>query len=151
MKKNRTRKKERHWCLTLFLAVIFFSSFCKIFSPYLNVFYGKQNLLLSLLSFCHCVSVIAIFKWNKRGFWVFAITACLHILLNFYYFDHTYPAFMEIFRPNVVDYDWFTHVFVWIISSLGGLIGLVSLYALLQIGGNKKAWTQLEEHQYVEK
>ena len=82
MKKNRTRKKERHWCLTLFLAVIFFSSFCKIFSPYLNVFYGKQNLLLSLLSFCHCVSVIAIFKWNKRGFWVFAITACLHMLLD---------------------------------------------------------------------
>jgi hypothetical protein len=152
---NPATEKNRHWCLTLFLAIIFFSSLIKFFFwHWSGVFWGKTHpapLLLSPLSFCHCVSAIAIFKWKKWGFWLFAITACLHMLICFLYFDRISPAFREILRPNFETDYWFSCVISWIFSSLGGLIGLVSLYVLLQIGGDKKAWTQLEEHQYVEK
>jgi len=156
---NPATEKKRHWCLTLFLAIIFFSSFYKIIilHDYSWSFYGNKtsgpHLELSLFSLCHCVSAILIFKWKKWGFWLFAITACLHMLSNFWYFHHTYPAFLSLFEPVTFRFsdDYIQFVFDWIFSSLSGFIGLVSLYALLQIGGAKKAWTQLEEPPYVEK
>ena len=43
----------------------------------------------------------------------------------------------------------FEYVFGWLYSSIGGLIGIVSLYALLHIGGDKKAWTQLEKTSHI--
>ena len=74
------------------------------------------------------------------------------MFINFWYYHLTHPAFMEIFSPNEFEFSyWCRDVFNWIISSLGGVIGIVILYWVLHIGGDKKAWTQLEEHQYVEK
>ena len=137
------------------LIVIIIASFYNFFIGNSDEFKGLWRrgeyewlvLLLSCLSLVNFISVIGIFRWKKWGFWLFAVSACLHILINCYFWERFYHQFYPMlhvsssFRGVIM---WFEYVLSWLFSSIGGLIGIVSLYALLHIGGDKKAWTQLE-------
>ena len=149
-------EKERHWCLTVFLTVIIISSFYNFFignsdeykSFWRRADYGWLVLLLSCLSLVNFISAIGIFRWKKWGFWLFAVSACLHILINCYFWDRVYHQLYTLMFAVSLDFRgvimWFECIFGWLYSSIGGFIGIVSLYKLLHIGGDKKAWTQLE-------
>ena len=152
---NPAREKERHWCLTVFLIVILFTSFFNFFignSDQYGFLWRRAGydwvLLLSCLSLVNFIKAIGIFRWKKWGFWLFAVSACLHILINSYFWERVYDQVYLLmfhvssdFRGVIMSFEY---VFGWLYSSIGGLIGIVSLYKLLHIGGDKKAWTQLE-------
>ena len=149
---NPAREKERHWCLTVFLIVILFTSLLKLYAyDYRVIFYSfsrDTQFSLACLSLVNIISAIGIFRWKKWGFWLFAVSACLHILINCYYWDLFYDGLYTLMFAVSLDFrgviTWFECIFGWLYSSIGGFIGIVSLYKLLHIGGDKKGWTQLE-------
>ena len=130
--------KKRHGCLSVYLILIILgSSFTTLgnFSGLLlnavpeavnavpdvpaPVFPSWVYLVLGIFGLINIVSAFAIFKWKKWGFWLFTLTAFLTLCLNFY-------------------------AGVGIIPSLIGLTGVVILYGVLHIGGDKNGWTQLD-------
>ena len=77
---------------------------------------------LPVLASCAALNVvfaIALFAWKKWGFYGFVGTSIVALIVNL--------------RSGV-----------GIIPALFGLLGVVILYAVLHIGGARKAWPQLE-------
>lgn len=120
--------KQRHGCLTAFL----------VFSIILNALVSSMNLfagsmirqgypdmpgwalpVLGIAGIFNIVCLIALFRWKKWGFYGAAALAVLAFIVNLVVGLKIMQAFM-------------------------GLIGIAMLYGVLQIGGEKKGWTQLE-------
>jgi hypothetical protein len=74
---------------------------------------------LAIACIANVVFAVALFQWKKWGFYGFAATTVLALFINL-------KIGLQAGRV------------------LFGLIGIVILYAVLQIGGAKKGWTQLE-------
>jgi len=122
--------KKRHGCLLVYLILMLianaFNSFVYLNPPTLppemtemaNVI-GWLFPVMATVGLINLISTVAILKWKKWGFWLFTLTACVTICLNLY-------------------------AGVSIGSSMFGLVGVAILYGVLQIGGDKKGWTQLE-------
>jgi hypothetical protein len=74
--------------------------------------------VFSLFSILGIISVVAILRWMKWGFYVLCSMAVVGLAVNLY--AHVSP-----------------------LGAFSGLLGPVILYALLQLGGQSKAWSHL--------
>ena len=123
-------EKNRHGCLTAYLALLLvFNSLTALiyfvvprtdpehFSVVLLPSWAFP--LLGIGSLLNLVSAIAIFKWKKWGFGLYVLSAFSQIVLNFY-------------------------LGLGVGTAIGGLVGVAILYGVLQIGGDRKGWTQLD-------
>ena len=120
--------KTRHGCLTAWLTLVIVSSaLSAVTAPLFMAEYRRANPGLpawliwatALLSALNVVFAVALFRWKKWGFIGFCVTGVLAAALSLY-------AGLGIARAVLM------------------LIGVVILYGLLQVGGDKKAWPQLE-------
>ena len=75
--------------------------------------------VMAITGLLNLISAVAILRWKKWGFWLFANTSFITVWLN-------YTMGMS-FATSIV-----------------GLVGVAILYGVLHIGGDKKGWTQLE-------
>ncbi len=73
----------------------------------------------SLLALLNVVFAIALFNWKKWGFIGFCVTSILALAMNLY-------AGVGYRQSEI------------------GLLGVATLYAVLQIGEERKGWSQLE-------
>jgi hypothetical protein len=75
--------------------------------------------VLGVLCIINLVCVIALFKWKKWGFWGFLLISIVTIIINL-------------------------SIGLGLGQSLLGLVGVILLYAVLQIGKERKGWSQME-------
>lgn len=120
--------KTRHGCLTAWLILmIVANAFTAITTPLLAASIGQSIpgfpawvlWPISLLAVLNLLFAVALFYWKKWGFIGFCVTSILALALNLY-------AGIGVGRSAL------------------GLVGIAILYAVLQIGGDKRAWSQLE-------
>ncbi len=120
--------KQRHGCLTAWLIVMILANgFTAVITP-LTVSSIQQAIPgfptwivwpIALLAILNVVFAIALFNWKKWGFFGFLVNSLIAFGLNLY---------AGIGVPQAVL----------------GLVGIAFLYGVLQIGGERKGWTQLE-------
>ncbi|MEM8828568.1 MAG: hypothetical protein AAGE96_04325 [Cyanobacteria bacterium P01_G01_bin.19] len=123
-----TIKKRRHGCLTAWLifmilansvsALIYLlqAEAIRELSPNLP---GWSFPVLIGISMFNLVCAIALFRWKKWGFWGFLSSSIAAFILNL-------------------------SLGLGIGTSLSGLIGILILYGLLNLGDSNKGWSQLE-------
>ena len=123
--------KKRHGCLSVILILMIFGSAITAFgnfsaasnddelNPILMTLPSWVLPALGIFSLINIVSSFAIFKWKKWGFWLYALMAFFTLCINLY-------------------------VGLGIVQYLLGLTGVAILYGVLQIGGDKKGWSQLD-------
>jgi hypothetical protein len=75
--------------------------------------------VLGFLCIFNLVCVIALFKWKKWGFWGFLVSSIVAIIVNL-------------------------SIGLGFGQSLLGLVGIILLYAVLQIGKDRKGWSKME-------
>ena len=126
----KQRNKQRHGCLTAYLIFMIIVN-CITSISYLSYFFLSEKIknLSGLPIWMVCVMVIvgifnvscciAIFRWRMWGFWGFVCSAAMVFFFNLY-------------------------MGIGIISSLSGLLGIAFLFGVLQIGQDRKGWSQLE-------
>jgi hypothetical protein len=118
-----TKIKSRHWFLTTWLILMILGNISGaltyILMPqaysYLPGWIIPVNIAVSLINLG---SIIALFLWKKWGFWLLCGTCISVFVLNL-------------------------SIGVGIGPSILGLIGVPILFGVLQIGKEKKGWTQL--------
>ena len=121
--------KQRHGCLTVYLIfVIIVNALVALVYTFASGAI-EQNLpdsspewmipLMILLLVINIVGAIALFMWKKWGFFVLVGVMVISLVMN------------SIFLPNPT-------------GIAGAIVGFIILWAALQIGGDKKGWTQLE-------
>jgi hypothetical protein len=120
--------KSRHGCLTAWLVVIIVANSATTLTYLLASDAIRQTLpnipewafpVLIVFSLFNLVCAAALFKWKKWGFWGFCVSSVVALGVNL-------------------------SVGFGIFTALSGLIGIVLLYAVLQIGKENKGWPQLE-------
>ncbi len=74
---------------------------------------------MALVALLNVVSAVAILRWKKWGFWLFASTSFITFGINY--------SLGLSFATSIV-----------------GLLGIAILYGVLHMGRDKKGWTQLE-------
>jgi len=119
-----TTTPKRHWLLTAFLVfkmVAFSATFCMYAFAADRVIRAAPNTpRWVLVAYCFSAllgiaCVVALFRWIKLGFYVLCAMAVFHFATNLYSGFSVLGAFV-------------------------GLLGPVILYALLQLGGESRAW-----------
>ncbi len=120
--------KQRHGCLTAVLMFMLVANTCTVLIYLLWRDLVKQSLpgtplwalmVLGLLCLFNLVCTIALFKWQKWGFWGIVVSSVAALAVNL-------------------------SIGLGIGQSLFGLTGVVLLYAVLHIGKENKGWPQLE-------
>ena len=120
--------KQRHGCLTAFLVVAIIGNAVAVLlyifatGTVLQSFPGASPwtlVVLAVVGILNIVCLIALFKWKKWGFYAALVFSFV------------------TFAVNLV-------LGVGIIRAILGFIGIAILYGVLQIGGPRKGWTQLE-------
>ena len=126
----KERNKQRHGCQTVYLIFMIIVN-CITSISYLSYFFLSEEIknLSGLPIWAVCVLMIAgvfniscciaVFRWRVWGFWGFVCSASVVFFINLY-------------------------VGIGIISSLSGLLGIAFLFGVLQIGQDRKGWSQLE-------
>ena len=121
-------KKSRHGCLTAYLVlVIVVNSGVALFYLWGTGILKRAFpsappwlfVLMAFLNLFNLVFAIALFRWKKWGFWGFCGTTAIALVLNI-----------------------LLGMGIW--ATLNGVLGVIILYAILQIGTNNKGWSQLE-------
>jgi hypothetical protein len=120
--------KSRHGCLTVWLVIIIIGSSLSA----LMYLFGSEIIrrtfpdtpgwtfiILIVLSLFNIVCAIALLQWKKWGFWGICASSIAAIIINIV-------------------------IGLGIGYILSGLIGVVLLYAVLQIGKENKGWPQLD-------
>jgi hypothetical protein len=119
--------KERHGCLTAYLILMLIAnSATALLYLFSSEAIRKQNPnmpdwafpVLIAIGIINLVFAFALFQWKKWGFWGFVCTAVV------------------VFFINIA-------IGINPVSALGGLLGIPMLFFVLQIGKEKKGWTQL--------
>jgi len=118
--------KDRHGCLTTWLVLMIIVNALTALSYLgLTLFVRKTVapawalLVLAVACTANVAFAVALFRWKKWGFLGFLGTTALALVIN-----------LRIgIKPTF---------------AIVGLFGIVILYAVLQIGGEKKGWNQLE-------
>jgi hypothetical protein len=119
-------KKQRHGCLTAWLALMLLANSA---TALMYALAGGQiskaaempQWILTVFIFVAALNVVftlALFQWKKWGFWGFLLTTLVGMVLNI--------------------------IGGVITGAISGVLGVLLLYGVLQIGGEKKGWTQLE-------
>ena len=120
--------KQRHGCLTVFLVVMIIANAVTALVYILAGTSLRQSLgnlpgwalpVLTVLGIFNIVCAVALFQWKKWAFWVFLASAVITFAINL-------------------------SIGLGIGQSVLGLVGIAILYWVLQMGGEKKGWTQLE-------
>lgn len=121
-------QRKRHGCLTAVLifmivlnsayGLVFLLGLSEVHQMFPNI-PGWGFPLYGLLSLLTVVCAIALLKWKKWGFWGLCALSVIALVVN-------------------------VSAGFGMASSFGGVIGVLLLYGLLQIGKGKKAWPQLE-------
>jgi hypothetical protein len=120
--------KQRHECLTAWLILMIIANSLTVLIYVIASRKIKSNLphapawtmpTLTVACIANVVFSVALFQWKKWGFFGFVGTSILALVINL-------TIGLSI-----------GHVLL-------GLLGVVILYALLQVGEEKKGWTQLE-------
>ena len=121
-------EKQRHGCLTAWLILmIVANSLAAIVTP-MSVQNIQQTMPnfptwlvwpIVLMAILNIVFAVALFNWKKWGFFGFAATTIISFSLNIY-------------------------AGVGIAQSIVGLSGIAILFLVLQIGGERKGWVQLD-------
>lgn len=130
-----TNARQRHGCLTAWLILIMIVNslsslsylFFGVFSNQMNDLLASQGisiapgtyLVLVILGIFNVVCSLALWNWKKWGFYGFIASSVAAFIIN------------VSSGQNIV-------------SSLLGLIGIAILYGILNIGGEKQAWSRLE-------
>jgi len=125
---RRTGPKERHGCLTAWLCIIVLLNSLAL----VGLFYLQDAVALDqpalprwillvsmLLCSANVACAVALLNWKKWGFLGICITTTVAATLNVV----TSPKPLQI---------------------VGGFIGVAVLYGVLQMGGKRSAWSQLE-------
>lgn len=121
--------KKRQWALTVYLVFsivclsIMFISYRYMGSStaYTQKFSNAPSWALPALryvSLFHIICLVAIFRWKKWGFWGAVAASVLSVVINI------------IIQGKFIE-------------NLNDLISIAILYGVLQIGGERKGWTQL--------
>jgi xanthosine utilization system XapX-like protein len=118
--------KGRHGCLTAWLILMIIANAVTALTYVVLILFGRKTVapawaLLALAVACiaNVLFAVALFRWKKWGFFGFLGTTILTLVINLR--NGIKPTFASI-----------------------GLFGIVILYAVLQIGGERKGWNQLE-------
>ncbi|KAB0664032.1 hypothetical protein F6V25_14590 [Oryzomonas japonica] len=127
-----TMTKKRHWLLSIYivLSIVMLSIGFILFGHILGdprfmlmkkfpdvpkwVYYAIRFNFLF-----HIMSLVALFHWKKWGFYGAATACIISVILNI------------TLSGKVTE-------------NLSGLLSIVILFCVLQIGGERKGWTQLE-------
>ena len=118
--------KKRHGCLTACLILMILGSVLTILGNLSAAFLDAPiqiapswvYLMMAVGGLLNIVSLVAVFKWNKWGFWLFTITALFVFCINLY-------------------------SGAGIVPSLIGLTGVAFLLGALFVG-DKNGWSQLD-------
>jgi len=120
--------KQRHGCLTAWLVVMIIANSATALMYLLGSAAIKQNFpsapgwtfpVLAVMGIVNVVCAVVLFQWKKWGFFGFIATSAVTFMVNLM-------------------------VGLNIMQALLGLAGFAILYGVLQIGKEKKGWTQLE-------
>jgi hypothetical protein len=120
--------KQRHGCLTawLVLMIVINAATALIYlfgsgmiSESLPSSPGWLFPVLAVASIFNVICAVVLFKWKKWGFYGFVVTSVVAFVINLMIGINPAQAFL-------------------------GLVGLAILYGVLQIGGERKGWAQLE-------
>ena len=121
-------QKNRHGCLTAWLILMIIANSISALVYLLNSQAVQQALptapdwtfpVLTVVCIFNIVCAIALFNWKKWGFWGFLGSSVTALIINL-------------------------SIGLGIGQSLLGLLGIVLLYGVLNIGENNKGWPQLE-------
>jgi hypothetical protein len=120
--------KQRHGCLTAFLVLMIIANSVVAVMYLFGSAAIRQNVpsapgwafpVLAIGGIVNVVCAIALFQWKKWGFFGFIATAAVAFVVNLM-------------------------IGINILQALLGLVGIAVLYWVLQMGKEKKGWTQLE-------
>lgn len=127
---EETPVKERHGCLTAWLILLIAGnavlaalnlSWKALIDPGISTKMQHSMVVLAVLGFCNAGFAFALFRWKLWGFYGIVVTGIL--------------AFMINLNAGIAPID-----------ALPGLIGVVVLFAILQIRKNDvSAWDQMEK------
>jgi len=121
-------EKKRHGCLTAHLILIIVANSLTAIATPMSVQNIRQAIPgfptwvvwpIALMAILNVVFAVALFNWKKWGFFGFCGTATIAFALNIY-------------------------SGVGIGQSIVGLAGVAILFLVLQIGGERKGWVQLD-------
>ena len=116
-------QKKRHGCFTLFLIFMLYGVFLNVWIFYSIRRWQDTSIWLILFSvmliILDAVWVIALFKWQKWGFWGYCATRVANVIISLLIGESIFAAF-------------------------GPLLAIAIIYGVLQIGGENKGWSQLE-------
>lgn len=121
-------EKRRHGCLITYLILIILASSGTALLYLLAsdlIRETQPNMpdwafpVLIANSVLNLLWTIALFRWKKWGFWGFVVSAVISISVNL-------------------------SIDLSVLSALGGLVGVAVLFGVLQIGKEKKGWSQLD-------
>ena len=121
-------RKKRHGCLTTWLVFMMLGNSISALAYLFGSQIMRQILpdlptwvfpLLAIITTFNTICTIALFKWKKWGFWGFLGSSVAALIINL-------------------------SIGLGIGQSLFGLLGIVLLYGVLNIGRENKGWSQLE-------
>jgi hypothetical protein len=118
MESNMADAKQRHLCLTAWLILMIIANSMIVLSRLMTMTI-KSSIALSFFAIANVVFLVALFQWKKWGFLGYVGTNLLIMVSG-------------LMR------GW--HIGRFLLQVLWVLI----LYAVLQIGKEKRGWTQLE-------
>jgi hypothetical protein len=128
MESNMAEPKQRHGCLTAWLILMIIANSLTALIYLIASGTIKSGLpsapawtvpTLAVACIANVVFSVALFQWKKWGFWGFVGTSILALVINL-------TIGLHISRV------------------LLGVLGVVILYAVLQIGKENRGWIQLE-------
>jgi len=109
--------KQRHWCLTAWLILMIIANSMIVLSRLMTMTI-KSSIALSFFAIANVVFLVALFQWKKWGFLGYVGTNILIMVSGLMTGWHIGRFLLQV---------------LWVLI----------LYALLQIGKEKRGWTQL--------
>ena len=119
---------RRHGCLTTYLIFVIIVNSCVALVYLFGTEWLHRNgqnapqwalLLLAAFGIVNVISAVALLRWKRWGFWLFVISAIGALGINF----------LIGLGPQGI---------------FGAVLGIAVLYAVLHIGGERKAWPRLQ-------
>ena len=120
--------KNRHGCLTAWLVLMLIANGASGLMYLLGSEAIRRSLpnapgwafpVLIVFSLFNVVCAVALFQWKRWGFWGFCVSSLVALVVNL-------------------------SIGLGMGSALAGLVGVILLYGVLQIGTENKGWPQLE-------
>lgn len=124
-----TRHKQRHWLVTGWLILMFVANALTALLIPLSAPVIRQSnpsfpdwavWVFPVLALLNVACTVALWYWQKWGFWGFCASAALGLVANLAAGQHP------------------------VVAAIGAVVGIAILYGVLQLGWPRSAWSQLE-------